>query len=94
MPCGNYFVVLETTLESPLDCKEIKPFHPEENQPWIFSGRNNAEAEAPKVRPPDTKNWLTVKDPDVGRDWRQEETGTTEEEMAGWHRRLNEDEFE
>ena len=56
MPCGNYFVVLETTLESPLDCKEIKPFHPEEIQPWIFSGRNNAEAEAPLLWPPDVQS--------------------------------------
>ena len=55
MPCGNYFVVMETTLESPLDCKEIKPFHPEENQPWIFSGRNDAETEAPLLWPSDVK---------------------------------------
>ena len=79
-------VVLEKTLESPLDCKEIQPVHPKENQPWIFVGRTDAEA--PILWPPDTKNWLTGKHPDAGKDWRQEEKGTTEDEMIGWHHRL------
>ena len=72
-------VVLETTLESPLDCKEIQPVHPKENQSWIFTGRTDAEAETPILWPPDGKNWLTRKDPDAGEDWRQEEKGTTED---------------
>ena len=87
-------VVLEKTLESPLDCKEIQPVHPKGNQSWIFTGRTDAEAETPILWPPDAKNWLTGKDPDVGKDWRQEEKGTTEDEMVGWHHRLNEHEFE
>ena len=82
-------VVLEKTLESPLDFKEIQPVHPKGNQSWIFIGRTNAEAEAPIFWPPDVKNWLTGKDPDAGKDWRQEEKGTTEDEMIGWHHRLN-----
>ena len=77
-------VVLEKTLESPLDCK-IKPHDPKGNQPWIFTGRTNAEAEAPILWPPDVKNWLSGKDPDAGKDWRWEEKGMTEDEMAGWH---------
>ena len=82
-------VVLEKTLESPLDCKEIQPVHPKGNQSWIFIGRTNAEAETPILWPPDAKNWLIGKDPDAGRDWRQEEKGTTEDEMVGWHHWLN-----
>ena len=85
-------VDLEKTLESPLDCKEIKLVNPKVNQSWIFIGRTDAEA--PILRPPDAKNWLTGKDPDAGRDWRQEEKGTTEDEMAGWHHRVDGREFE
>ena len=77
-------MVLEKSLESPLDCKEIQPVHPKGNQSWIFTGRTDAEA--PILWPPDMKNWLTAKDPDAGKDWKQEEKGTTEDEMAGWHR--------
>ena len=80
-------VVLEKTFESPLDCKEIQPVHPEGNQSWIFIGRTDAEAETPMLWPPDEKNWLIWKDPDAGKDWRQEEKGTTEDEMVGWHHR-------
>ena len=87
-------VVLEKTLESPLDCKEITPVHPKGNQPWIFIGRTDAEAETPILWPPDAKNWLIGKDPDAGKDWRQEEKGMTEDEMVGWHHRLNGHEFE
>ena len=87
-------VVLEKTLESPLDCKEIQPAHPKENQPWIFIGRTDAEAETPILWPPDVKNWLIWKDPDAGKDWRREEKGTTEDEMVGWHHRLDGQEFE
>ena len=76
-------VVLEKTLESLLDCKEIKPVHPKGNQSWIFIGRTDAEA--PILWPPDVKNWLLGKDPDAGQDWRWEEKGTTEDEMVGWH---------
>ena len=86
-------VVLEKTLESPLDCKEIQPVHPKGNQSWIFIGRTDAEAETPILWPPDGKNWLIWKDPDAGKDWRQEEEGTTEGEMAGWHHRLDGHEF-
>ena len=82
-------VVLEKALKSPLDCKEIKPVSPKGNQPWIFIGRTDAEAEAPILWPPDEKNWLTGKDPDAGKDWRQEEKGITEDEMAGWRHRLD-----
>ena len=85
-------LVLEKTLESSLDCKEIKPFNPKENQPWIFIGRT--EAEAPILWPPDEKSWLTGKDPDAGEDWGQEEKGMTEDEMVGWHHWLNGHEFE
>ena len=87
-------VVLEKTLESPLDCKEIKPVHPKGNQSWIFIGRTDAEAEAPVLGPSDAKNWLIWKSPDAGKDWRQEEKGTTEDEMVGWHHWLNGHEFE
>ena len=87
-------VVLEKTLESPLHCKEIQPVHPKGNQSWIFIGRTDAEAETPILWPPDEKNWLIGKDPDAGKDWRQEEKGKTEDEMVGWHHRLNGHEFE
>ena len=85
--------VLET-LESPLDSKKNKPVNPKGNQSWIFIGRTDAEAEAPILWPPDVKNWLTGKDPDAGKDWRREEKRTTEDEMIGWHHRLDEHEFE
>ena len=87
-------VVLEKTLESPLDCKKIQPVHPKGNQSWIFIGRTYAEAETPILWPPGVKNWLIWKDPDVGKDWRQEEKGKTEDEMVGWHHRLSGHEFE
>ena len=74
-------------LESPLDCKEIQPVHPKGNQSWIFIGRTDAEAETPIFWPPDVKNWLIGKDPDAGKYWGQEEKGTTEDEMVGWHHR-------
>jgi len=86
--------VLEKTLESPLDCKEIQPVHRKGNQSWVFIGRTDAEAETPILWPPDVKNWLTGKDPDAGKDWRQEEKGTTEDEMVGWHHWLDGYEFE
>ena len=82
-------MVLEKTLESPLDCKEIKPVHPKGNQSWIFIGRTDAEDEAPILWPSDRKSQLIRKDPDAGKDWRQEEKGTTEDEMVGWHHQLN-----
>ena len=85
-------MVLEKTLESPLDCKEIKLVHPKGNQPWIFIGRTDAEA--PILWPPDVNNWLIGKDPDAGKDWRQEEKGTIEDEMVGWHHQLDGHEFE
>ena len=87
-------VVLEKTLESPLDCKEIQPVHPKGDQSWIFIGRTDVEAETPILWPPDAKSWLIGKDPDAGRDWGQEEKGTTEDEMAGWHHQLNGREIE
>ena len=80
------------TLESPLDCKEMKPVHPKGNQSWIFTGR--AEAETPIIWPPDAKKWLIVKDPDAGEDWRQEERETIEDEMVRWHHRVDGHEFE
>ena len=86
-------VMLEKTLESPLDCKKIQPVHPKGNQSWIFIGRTESEAETPIFWPPDAKNWLIGKDPDAGKDWGQEEKGTTEDEIAGWHHRLNGHEF-
>ena len=82
-------VILEETLESSLDCKEIQPVNPNGNQPWIFFGRTDAEIETPILWPPVAKNWLTGKDPDFGKDWRWEEKGTTEDKMVGWHHRLN-----
>ena len=87
-------VMLEKTLESPLDCKEIQPVHPKGNKSWIFIGRTDAEAETPILWSPDAKNWLIWKDPDTGKDGRQEEKGITEDEMVGWHHRLNGHEFE
>ena len=87
-------VVLEKTLESPLDCKEIQPVHSKGDQSWVFIGRTNTEAETPILWPPHAKSWLTGKDPDAGKDWGQEEKGTTEDEMAGWHHRLDGHEFE
>ena len=87
-------VVLEKTLESPLDCKKIKPVNPKGNQPWIFIGRTDAEAEAPILWPPDVKNWLIRKDPDAGKDSRQEDKGMTEDEMVGCHHWLDGYEFE
>ena len=87
-------VVLEKTLESPLDCKEIQPVHPKGDQSWVFIVRTNAKAETPILWPPDVKSWLTGKDPDAGRDWGQEKKGMTEDEMAGWHHWLNGHEFE
>ena len=82
-------VVLEKTLESPSDCKEIKPVTLKGNQPWIFIARTDVEAEAPILWPPDEKRWLTEKDPDAGKDWRWEKKRTTEDEMFGWHPQLN-----
>ena len=87
-------VALEKTLESLLDCKEMKPVHPKGNQSWIFIGKTDAEAEAPILWPPDGKNWLIWKDPDVWKDWRQEEKGTTENDTVGWHHQLYGREFE
>ena len=87
-------VMLEKTLESPLDFKEIKPVNPKGNQSWIFIRRTDGEAEAPILWPPDAKSWLTAKDPDAGKDWRREEKGTTEDKIVGWHHRLNGHEFE
>ena len=87
-------MVLEKTLESPLDCKEIQPIYPEVDQSWVFIGRTDAEAETPILWPPDVKSWLTGKDPDTGRDWRQEEKGMIEDEMAGWHHWLDGHGFE
>ena len=89
---GRGTVVLEKTLESPLDCKETKPVNPKGNQPWIFFARTDAEA--PILWPPDAKNWLNGKDPDARKDWRQEEKGTKEDEMVGWHHQLDGHEFE
>ena len=86
--------MLEKTLEIPLDCKEIKPVNPKGNQPWIFSRRTDAEAEVPILWPPDAKSWLIRKDPDAGNDWKQEEKGTTEDEMLEWHHWLDEHELE
>ena len=87
-------MVLEKTLESPLDCKEIQPVHSKGDQSWVFIGRTEAEAETPILCPPHAKSRLIGKDPDAGRDWGQEEEGTNKDEMAGWHHRLNGCEFE
>ena len=87
-------VVLEKTLKSPLDCKEIKSVHHKENQSWIFIGRTDADAETPIFWPPDVESWLIGKDPLVGQDWGLEKKGMTEDEMVGWHNRFNGHEFE
>ena len=87
-------VVLQKTLESPLDCKEIKPVNPKGNQPWIFIGKIDAESEAPILWPPDVKKWFIWKDTNAGSDWRQKDKGMTENEMVGWHHWLNGHEFE
>ena len=87
-------VVLEKTLGSPLDCKEIQPVHPKGNQPWIFIGRTDAEAEDPILWPPDVKNWLIGKDFDGVKDWKQEEKGMTENEMVGWLHQFDGCEFD
>ena len=86
-------VLLEKTVESPLDCKEIQPVHPKGNQFWIFTGRTDAKAKTPILWPPDAKSWLTGKDSDAGKDWRKEK-GMTEDEMIEWHHQLNGHEFE
>ena len=86
-------VLLEKTLESPLDSKEIHPVHPKGNQSWIFIGRTDAEAKTPIFWPPDVKNWLIWKDPFAGKDWIWEEKGMTEDEMVGWHHQLSGHEF-
>ena len=95
-PKNWYFwtVVLEKTLQSPLDCKQIQLVHPKGDKSWVFIGRADAEAETPILWPPNAKSWLIGKDSDVGRDWEQEEKGTTEDEMAGWHHWLDGHEFE
>ena len=90
----HWTVVLEKTLESPLDCKEIQPVHPKGNQSWIFIERIDVEAETPILWPPDAKSWLIGKDPDAGKDWGQEEKGTTEDVMVGWYHWLDGHEFE
>ena len=82
-------VVLEKNFESPLDCEEIQPIHPKGDQSWVFIGRTDVEAETPILWPPDAKSWLLWKDPDAGKDWVQEEKGTTEDKMVGWHHQLN-----
>ena len=87
-------VVLEKTLESPLDCEEIQPVHPKGDQSWVFIGRTDVEAETPILWPPDAKSWLIWKDPDAGKDWGQEEKGTAEDEGVGWDHWLNGHEFE
>ena len=87
-------MVLEKTLESPLDCKEIQPVHPRGDQSWVFIGRTDGEAETPILWPPHVKSELIGKDPDAGRDWGQEEKWMTEDEMVGWHHRLDGHEFE
>ena len=87
-------MVLKKTLESPLDCKEIQPVHSEGDQPWVFIGRTDAKAETPVLWPPHAKSWLIGKDSDAGRGWGQEQKGTREDEMAGWHHRFDGHEFE
>ena len=87
-------MLLNCGVENPLDFKEIQPVHPKGNQPWIFIGRTDAETEVPVLWPPDVKSQLIEKDSDAGKDWRQEEKGTTEDEMVGWHHRLSGQEFE
>ena len=92
-PKTFWTVVLKKTLGSPLESEEIKPVSPKGNQSWIFTGRTDAEAEALILWPPDVKSWLIRKDPDAGKDWRQEEKGMTENEMVRWHHQLHEHEF-
>ena len=87
-------MVLEKTLESPLDFKEIQQDHPKGDQSWVWMGRTDTEAETPILWPPDSKSWLIGKDPDAGKDWKQEEKGMTEDEMVGWLHQLNGHEFE
>ena len=87
-------MMLEKTLKSPLDCKEIQPVHPEGDQSWVFIGRTDVETETPVLWPSDVKSWLIEKDPDAGKDWGQEEKGMIEDEMVGWHHWLDEHEFE
>ena len=87
LQCYFWTAVLEENLESPLDCKESQPVNPKGSQPWILIGRTDTGAEAPILWPPDVQNWLIAKDPDVGKNWRQEK-GMREDEMAGWHHRL------
>ena len=89
-----WIVVLEKTLESPFDCKEIQPVNSKGNTSWIFISKTDAEAETPTLWPPDAKNWVIGKDPDARNNWRQEEKGTTEDVMVGWHHQLNGHEFE
>ena len=86
----SWTVMLEKTLESPLDCKEIQPVHPKADQSWVFIGRTDAEAETPVLWLPGAKSWLIGKDPDAGKDWGQDEKGITEDEMVGWHHQLPE----
>ena len=86
-------VVLEKTLESPLDYKEIQPVHPKGDQSWVFIGRIDVEAETPIFWPPDAKSWLIGKDPDAGKDWGQKQKGMTQDEMVGWHHQLDGHEF-
>ena len=86
--------MLEKTLESPLDCKETQPVHSKGDQSWVFFERNDAKAETTILWPRDWKDWLIWKDPDAGKDWRQEEKGMTEDESVGWHHQLNGHEFE
>ena len=86
-------MVLEKTLESPLDCKEIQLVHPKGDQSWVFIGRTDVEAETPILWPPDVKSWLIWKDPDAGKDWGQDNKGMTEDEMLGWHHQLDGHEF-
>ena len=86
--------MLEKTLESPLDLKDTQPVDPKGNPSWIYIGKTDVEAETPILWPPDVKSWLFWKDPDAGKDWRQEEKGMTEDDIVGWHHWLNEHEFE
>ena len=95
--CSWFFAIsfiLSLLLESPLDCKEIQPVHPKGDQSWVFIGRTDVEAETSILWPPDAKSWLIGKDPDAGKDWGQEEKGTTENEMVGWHHQLDGHGFE
>ena len=86
-------VVLDKTVESPLDCKEIQPIHPKGDESWVFTGRTDVQAETPVLWPPDAESWIIWKDPDAGKDWREEEQWVTEDEMVGWHHQLDGHEF-